>query len=930
MKRVNGKLNKLIMMGCALFFLGNVNAAEYTKTNSYISQDGSRVTERVSRTRGTVEENFKQLFSKLDVSNLPSGILLEKGAFLEREAILQKSVSADQTAVVNRVESEKDQLGERNGVEATTAFVDLYAGLFRASQGQKSLPTPIAIQERSSALLRKHKALPLAVSIVEYESVAHNAVDTGLLSVRDGRLQENHHNDRDNKNQKGDYWRSYRFVDAGLVSFGDAMANIDQMVIASDLFLTNITKNGSPLALLSATIEFVGTGLKVQVKPDQPFPLPMDSLNENQGLEMNISVATSGGDYKFSSEVFFDLLTKSDNKPGFSPKPLPVSVIPNVKGDMAPFCELDQVVASESYLGGFGRLNIRAYPSSHQYSDCTELKRILVLVDGFDVLNNRNHDTIWRDFKDQIRYFLDLGYDVVTIDYQVGNDYIQRNGQAFRTFMVDTIPTLLSSSPDSSHVAVIAGSMGGQVANYGLRQAELNGEEHNARLFMTLDTEYEGANIPIGLQLELDFLSFTNDDGIDAILNALNSPAARQLLRHVYSSPTGFYAPHPLYLSTKAEIQALGLPELTRNVSVANGSGTGDRFAGSSKLRLSRVFQPGAFGVSIMLDAYTDHPGKVFQGKVSVLGIPIYQEQADILTGAIEDDVRPGSSRSTPVEIAHEYNGAAGIAGFVAGNMTYELEKHNFVPTESAIGNGFDYAYHEKCNSGHATMTVGNKEVLAKELIAMKNGVSPVHSAVYSTPCGEPEPVPCAQNVAWWDYTFKSPTLSGQFCVVADVPPGETAKISGQKYYLDKGVLCPYPYSNDASGGCRITSMPGGILYDSSYDAGTAEITMDVLEPQSGVVYGQFVSCPVNTTEISSNIPGYATAWIPGYQKVCKLNLGWQFTPMDVELIGQKLFLIQADPCPSGGILDGFGCYMGEAPAGTTPVISGNQFHYVE
>jgi len=955
MKDINRKLVGIAIAGCLLSSVTAVSAKELAISkqvnnhatietiDSYVLNDGTFVEERTVSSKGTIEENIEKAFSGLDLSVLPSKILLESGALFQREEILQK------TGTVKRKNIDRKNI-DRKDTARPVSFMNLYSGLSKAAEAGRHIPSLSEVQRKSIRNFKKHGALPLAVSVVDFESIDDKAFEDGRLISREGRLHDA---------GKGSYWQSHTFIDAGMVSFESEMDNIHQMVIPSDMFLTNVNVRGKPLSLRSATVRFKGTDSKIKVKPDQPFTVPLDAiLNDKSTLDMSITVNTNGGKYSIRSEVFFDINSKiffelnaepgtspkpilkpftSDrplpSKPGFSPRPLPVSTVggANTKGDHMPHCDLEQTVATQHYLNEKGRLNVRVYPASSDVSECKNLNRVLILVDGFDVLNNRTQESMLPEFGGAIAYFISLGYDVITVDYEVGNDYIQRNGQAFRTLMVETVPSLMSYMPDTTDVAIIAGSMGGQVVNYGLRHAELNSEDHNARLFMTLDTEYQGGNIPIGLQYEIGFLgefsdlasqlpSFiysSNSDGLDKMIAALDSPAARQLLRHHYNSPTGSYASHPLYDAFRGEMIFLGLPQMTRNVSIANGSGTGDVFASTKKL-LSSVNKIGL--LSIVLKAYTDHAGPIFDGVVMLGELELLEKHKWIGAGAMHDDVRPGSARGTPQELAEEYNKADPS---MMGTMGYQLGKHNFVPTESATAPGFDYSYHEKCNSGHATLTVGNMEVFAKELIAMKNGVQPVQAPAYSQSCGQPEPVACSQNVMWWDHSFKSPTVTGASCRVENVQYGDNAYTVGQEYYVEKAQACPSPWHVDpATGRCRISKLTPGTIYNNITG------TLSVYVSDQG--YGQ-PSCPLNTQLLSTTYPtNYTGPPILDYHIVCGVYSWMAPPPGDMEATSDGLFLKQGDLCPTGGDLRYDGCYMGEAPAGTTPTISGNQYRYIE
>ncbi|MEC4727647.1 hypothetical protein HWQ46_19050 [Shewanella sp. D64] len=870
MKGINRKLAVLNMVCCSLYGFGAIATEVNVVTNNY-EVNGDLVQDRVLSSEGTIAENLKRLFSELDNTKLPSGILLEKGALLHREAILQSD---------GNIRPEKD---DRRRV--SVSFTDMYAEFSYAAKNNEQIPSLGKMKRLAQQNYERFQALPLAISLVNYESLQPEALEDGRLIIQDDKLYH--------LRGQAAYWQSSTFVSAGLPDYVDGMCQSQKLVLPSDMLVTNQTVQGRPVHFESATIQFDGSGESISVQPDMPFELPFE-LNGKESVPFSITINTSGG------------MVAAEGK-----LELPCGIADLPYQPPLPHCDLPQAVATQDYGGVYGRLNPRVYPASGNTDDCHQLERVLVIVDGFDILNNRNATTLWNEFGEGIRRFIELGYDVVTVDYHVGNDYIQRNGLAFKTFMVDIMPTLMDSDPDTTNVAIIAGSMGAQVVNYGLRHAELDGDEHHARLFMAFDTEYQGANIPIGLQLELAFLdSLPGDsDTLGDFVEAVNSPSARQLLIHHYNGGAGIYAADALFSSFNTEIHSLGLPLLTRNVGVANGSGTGDDFNNGLRGNLSHV--SAVEGIKrLYLSANTDHNGRVFHGKLKVLGLTLTEWQYDIFSGALADDVRPGGFRSSSVDIASGYNGSAAAIG----TMSYELGRHAFVPTESALGADFDDIYHEKCNSQHASLTVGNLEVFETELVAMRDGVTPAPIIPWTGPCAEPEPELCAQSVAWWDDTFISPTIVGASCKVADVPVGKVGFVEDQDYYLENEVECPAPSSYDfVNGNCLITTMPPG----GGYSSGTGIITI----------------FPYGGSPIPAPCPVYSVFDLSGgdfpVPRLCDLIVPIGYSPGDVEQVGGRLFLDIGDPCPIG-TPDYPGCWMGEAPAGTTPTIAGDAFYYIE
>lgn len=140
------------------------------------------------------------------------------------------------------------------------------------------------------------------------------------------------------------------------------------------------------------------------------------------------------------------------------------------------------------------------------------------------------------------------GYDIVYVDFNSGMDYIQRNALLLQRVIrwVNEQKALNSSVQPT---AMLAMSMGGLVAQYALRDIEVDGAAnaaypHQVSLLITHDTPHQGANIPLGMQMAVRHLAGTvirnpiGDDitlvnrvpALRQALDALYSPAAQQML----------------------------------------------------------------------------------------------------------------------------------------------------------------------------------------------------------------------------------------------------------------------------------------------------------------------------------------------------------------------------------------------------------------
>jgi hypothetical protein len=136
--------------------------------------------------------------------------------------------------------------------------------------------------------------------------------------------------------------------------------------------------------------------------------------------------------------------------------------------------------------------------------------------------------------------FYNLGYDVIFLDFKAGADYIQRNSM----LLVKLIQDINNHKCSKEELVVCGASMGGQVVRYALTYMENNNMKHCVRNSMYFDSPHKGANIPIGMQMFIEYFAIHNYGGLfndlnDALNRKLNRPATKQLLtKHVSSGFT--------------------------------------------------------------------------------------------------------------------------------------------------------------------------------------------------------------------------------------------------------------------------------------------------------------------------------------------------------------------------------------------------------
>ncbi|MFY7738971.1 MAG: T9SS type A sorting domain-containing protein [Flavobacterium sp.] len=235
------------------------------------------------------------------------------------------------------------------------------------------------------------------------------------------------------------------------------------------------------------------------------------------------------------------------------------------------------------------------------------LDKPIFLLDGFDPGDARNipgiysllnYGTTGQNLGDIVRA---QGYDVIILNFPTytrtgtttvvdgGVDYIQRNAM----ILVELINQINAQKVGTAQNVVIGPSMGGLISRYALRYMEQHSLTHDTRLYISFDSPHLGANVPIGFQHLFNYMGFgpVGDVTMQALVNGmLKSPAAREMLidhfeGHLQTgSVTEFNTANATLVPTgcpnyrtafQNELNTMGFPTATRNVSIANGAGNG-------------------------------------------------------------------------------------------------------------------------------------------------------------------------------------------------------------------------------------------------------------------------------------------------------------------------------------------------------------------
>jgi len=265
-----------------------------------------------------------------------------------------------------------------------------------------------------------------------------------------------------------------------------------------------------------------------------------------------------------------------------------------------------------------------SYPGTGEYETYLSADNILdkpiFLVDGFDPGDGRDITGLYEllnfDDNGSTSNLGDLvreeGFDVVILNFPIytrtadseiidgGVDFIERNAM----LLVELINTINTQKVGTAENVIIGPSMGGLISRYALNFMEDQNMNHETRLWISFDAPHLGANVPIGFQHQFNFLAFGLDDfwvlgdqnveELQPIIDGmLRSSAARQMLTdqfepHItdsdgvtFNSSLALPIAHPFKAIFDGRMNSLtssGFPELTRNVTIINGSGNNSRY----------------------------------------------------------------------------------------------------------------------------------------------------------------------------------------------------------------------------------------------------------------------------------------------------------------------------------------------------------------
>ncbi len=517
----------------------------------------------------TVREVHEEAFSWLDLTETTTGILANRNAYLIDYSPYDGST----------------------GVPALTgsAWEVTYLQLRHAVVGVSTLPTP----EEIEAAAENHFAagrVPLALVWHRYDYIDSTAFADDRLAV-----QQEHY---------------IRPVAAESKGVAPQYVNPVSPYLTRTLFASAaLTDDLGGRTRVGPTATFILDGDLVVVEPGRTLSQVEVDFDNGQGYRAVSVDAPITISYSSSGEKTATLRAQVDGSTYYSRFTL-YAETDLARGGESPDVLSPWLTSSRTYCasgaGDGGGVNDEyngCQAAQYQYAvyygqGNTQLTKPILFLDGFDLNERRRVQDIYDEFLDPqgepAPTLADIlrgqGYDLVIVDWQRSQDFIQRNAYA----ATDVLEWVNSQLPPGNEIAAVIGSsMGGLVGRYALLYMEDQGLDHNTKLFVSYDSPQQGANIPIGFQWLIRDWKWYSPQA-DDFWKVITSPSARQMLfyntQHEKSDPfRGALYDDFVAMGDGDE----GYPsDDIRLVAVANGSGSGllqFKAVGSSTARL----QPG-------------------------------------------------------------------------------------------------------------------------------------------------------------------------------------------------------------------------------------------------------------------------------------------------------------------------------------------------
>ncbi len=327
--------------------------------------------------------------------------------------------------------------------------------------------------------------------------------------------------------------------------------------LQADLYITNTTKSIS----------------LAEIDPDDGIGYRAISFNTPLSITYNT----------FGEKVIKIAFTFSDGKKLYSQ--FKVVVDAQIQKSPSDWSDLEQPFSPVEGQHSGGIVYVK-YANSNT---AKKLKRPLIVAEGFDpscLLTTVNNSSIDAFLQKLSVVYLENGqnfysallsnYDIVYLDYKNGVDDIFRNARLLED-AIAWVNRQKAGVTDAEPNVVMGISMGGLVSKIALRRMEVEGGNHNTRLFISFDSPHKGANVPPAYQAlvwHLNNLLFGVYVNKEAYMLA-KSTATKQLLKLYVDYANGTLT-DSYNKSFITNYENYSFPINCRNIAVVNGSNNGN------------------------------------------------------------------------------------------------------------------------------------------------------------------------------------------------------------------------------------------------------------------------------------------------------------------------------------------------------------------
>ena len=247
----------------------------------------------------------------------------------------------------------------------------------------------------------------------------------------------------------------------------------------------------------------------------------------------------------------------------------------------------------------------------------------IIIVSGFDPQNKNRignekpgDDKVYlynvanKDrFLDRLR---ELGYDIIIYRSDHSTKSIIPNAKN----LVEFINKINLEKSSGNELIVIGVSMGGLVCRYALTYMEQpdNNYDHQTKLFLSMDSPQNGANVPLGFQYLVKYMNENFFEQVaelkEAMENMLDSDAAKEMLLYHYCNTSGLTARcapnRTTFLNSLSSIGNFPKKCQTMAVSMGSGNGTNQGFSAGASL-IKKLPSPIVFTAYMTLDLLLWH-----------------------------------------------------------------------------------------------------------------------------------------------------------------------------------------------------------------------------------------------------------------------------------------------------------------------------------